>query len=282
MKANRLALAVVAAVCTLSAPAFATPVTLTSSIANNTLLNKTSYTGAFNGTGVLPASYTINSLSFSFNFKDNTDDAITYGTAQAGTKTTGDYVQVNKTVADDGTVKKYFERDVVQNYSVLNSSAQESVSLALAGVNMGSGATSMTSSSTPQTSLSTPTLVNKTGFDTKCTSVNPVFGNCDETTPGAWNYYTDNTSTKTVTTLQDWSGNFDISGTTTNQQIINQLLNSNALQFGLTVSGSVILANANITLDITEKAVPEPSTLALMLAAMGGLGYSMRRRSAKK
>jgi hypothetical protein len=281
MKANRLALAVVAAVCTLSAPAFATPVILSSSIASNTLLNNTNYTGTFNGAGVLPASYTINSLSYSFNFTDNAGDAINYGALQTLDPTVGAYGLTSTTKDRDGTVTKNWSRDVLTNKTALNTSAKESVSLALAGINVGSGATSMTSSTTTSTSPSVAKDAGSKYVAAYCSQYDGD-GNCLKTEPATWNYYTDNTATKTVTTAQDWSGSFAIAGATTNQQIINQLLNGNALQFGLTVGGSVILANAQITLDITENAVPEPSTLALMLAAVGGLGYSMRRRSAQK
>lgn len=273
MKANRLALAVVAAACTLSAPAFATTISL-DAVKSDTYVNGQGYTGTFDGKSVLPASYTVNSISFTFDFKDNNDAFTTGPTRYAGTKVENEY-SLTSSSTKKGYTTNIFDRDLTINNTVSVTGQQESVSVSLGGVVVGSGSTSAKSGTSTSTTSPVRTLEDTTslGHYSLCLPFVGCFGWVED----GKNQYYDNTKTSTVTTTQDWTGSFSVSGTTTDQQLIQQLLNTSTLQFGLDVKGDLYLTAANVTLDITQTAVPEPSTIALALAGLAGLGYTRRK-----
>ncbi|WP_306396702.1 PEP-CTERM sorting domain-containing protein [Telluria beijingensis] len=287
MKATRIALAIAAIACTLSAPVVAAPITLNASL--DGLLSNSIQNGRFDASEVLKGNYKINSLSFSFSFADN-DDAISYGAPSVTDYQAGNYTKS----APDGHAMgdlgykvntKYFSRNATSFETVTGLGKKESVSLSLAGVNVGSGSTKLTESTKNTTSAGRTPVYSENKSDNGYEQCGlGVFGNECAWQTGTWNFYTDNVKTQTTTNTSDWTGNFDISGSTTNQSIIDQLLNNKYLDFGLDIAGDLYLTGAQIDLDVTEIAaeVPEPSTVMLMLAALGGLGYSMRRRSAKQ
>lgn len=285
MKSTRIALAIAALACTLSVPAVAAPITLNASIGG---LLSGAQQGRFDASSVLNGNYKINSLSYSFNFADDGDMVRGNPTAGAATNYTN-YLQVgsNGLINDpdnrgETIVTRSFSRDVTNYKNVQGLDQQESAVLSLAGIQVGSGATKKTEwidiEKSAVDSRSQPT--NKIAGFEKCDSN----GNNCSWQQGKWDYYTDNVKTETKVNNTAWTGIFDISGVTTNETIIQQLLGQKYLDFGLALTGDLFLSSANITLDVTEipAEVPEPSTVLLMLAALGGLGYSMRRRSAKK
>lgn len=243
--------ALFAACAALSTVASATPVTLTGSIANNTLLSNGTVSGVFDGTSVLPTDYTINSLTFSFTFLDDTDP-LTSSTTVTGKTSTG----------YDAYSWLTYVRDVTTTQTVTQTGQQESVSLALAGVTVGSGATTATQTSSTTTSSGQLSLDSVYCFLACLTK------------------YSDNI-TVTTTNTTDWTGSFTISGTVTDASILSQLLSNDQLLYSLTTSGDVYLTSAQLNLDITpttqaSSAVPEPSTILLALAGLGGIGLGRR------
>lgn len=286
MKTIRTAFAAAAVAFTLSVPVAAAPITLNASLDG---LLSNSAQGKFDASTALNGNYKINSLTFTFNFKDD-GDTIEYGNAVRTDYTpTTNYTKSGKPGTDKApnghkVNTQLYIRDVTSFETVLGLGQQESVNLSLAGVNVGYGETELSKSTLHSTSTGrSPVDQAPDRSDSgreKCKWF--IVYICSWET-GTWKYYTDNVKTKTTTNTQTWTGNFDITGTTTDQSIIDQLLNHKYLEFSLGLTGDLFLTGAQIDLDVTEIAaeVPEPSTALLMLAALGGLGYSMRRRSAK-
>ena len=288
MKSTRIALAVAALACSLSLPAAAAPITLTATL--DGLLSNTQQGRFTLGNGFNGGNYKIDSLTFSFNFSDD-GDRVLYGDAALDHSDIGAYAKsaADRSVPDTANpgrtvLMRYFSRDVTHHYNVLGMGEQESAVLSLGGIVVGSNGTTMSETSSSATVGPVPTAQDAkfiAGVKTGCDSNG---NNCTGWQPGQWQFYTDNVSTTTTTTTQSWTGDFDISGTTTNRDIIDQLLNNKFLDFGLDLTGDLFLRGAQISFDLVEveAEVPEPSSVLLMLAALGGLGYSMRRRGAKQ
>lgn len=287
MKTTHIALAAAVLACTLSAPVAAAPISLNATLDG---LLSNSAQGKFDASSALNGNYKIDSLTFTFSFNDD-GDVINYGDAQrtAYTPTTS-YKKDGKAgtaTAPNGhkVSTQSYTRDATSFETVLGLGQQESASLSLAGIDVGYGETELSKATSKSTSAGRSPVgqdPDKTdsGYE-KCFWLFFYICNWEQ---GTWKYYTDNVKTVTTTDTQTWTGSFDITGTTTDRSIIDQLLNNKYLDFGLGLTGDLFLTNAQIDFEATEIAaeVPEPSTALLMLAALGGLGYSMRRRSTKQ
>jgi hypothetical protein len=277
MKKTLVCALLATALSNVSGVAFAVPVTINGSVANGTLLTDGKTDGVFDGKGLLPAYYQINSATFSFLFNDDADP-VTAGAPQVSSTTYGNYQY-----AGGGYYDYWYARTGTTYQTVQKTGQQEGAALSLAGVVAGSGATSMSQSTGNDTVYQGRTqdaYYYSPGYYYSC-------GNHSSCWSGSYSstYFTDNyTSTNYAT--KDWSGTFGISGSISDQSMLDQLLKTGRLDFSLSVFGDVYLTGSQINLDVTalappapSSAVPEPSTIWLALAALGGLGYQRRRRS---
>lgn len=246
------ATALLTALCALSTAASATQLALNGSM-GTTSMSTSTYNATFSGKSLLPQDYTINSLTFSFSFMDDGSDTWTTSSPSVTSVSTGNYYS-------DGFLTQTRDRTV--NQTVNTTSEQESATLSLAGIQVGSGATTLKETISAPVLSSTTTTLDKTSCFILCTY-----------------YYTD-TNTYTTTDTKDWTGPFTISGTVTNQQILDKLLADDMLAVSLNVKGDLKLTAANILLDYTKvesNKVPEPSSLMLAAGGLFGLGYARRR-----
>jgi len=282
MKKNTLATVLAAALSCLSAQALATPITLDGSIANGTRLANGSYAGQFDGSGLLPAYYQINSASFSFTFSDDTD-YISSGPAQITSASYTPYAY-NRIEYYRQRSYTYYERTGSRTQLIKRTGEQESASLSLGGMTVASGATgaNLSSSSyfTPDTQIyDSSTNTGEEGYyscGNRCSGYGPLH----------WTYYVSKGAVTTNYETTDWTGGFTLNGTLSDKSILDQFLATSLLQYSLAIGGDLNLVSSQLSLDITELAppasgeVPEPSTLLLAFAALGALGYSRRRSSA--
>ncbi|WP_296949674.1 PEP-CTERM sorting domain-containing protein [uncultured Massilia sp.] len=244
-----LGTAVLAAVCAMSNQAIAAPVALDGSIA--TALSTGTYNATFSGTAFLPADYTINSLKYSFTFRDDPSDPWTTSQPKHDrTTSTGYYVE-------SGIFNVTYGRDVDIYQTIQRTGERESVQLSLAGLLVGSGATA-------QSVTSATSDASKRVYDGS-----DCYFFCD--------YYYSNTTTHTTTVTTDWTGTFTISGTVSSKEILDKLLQDDQLLVSLKVDGDLKLTGASLLLDYTATQVPEPSSILLALAGLGGLGFARRR-----
>lgn len=279
MKRKALVSALSLALLSLSQVATAGIVTLNSSIANATHLSAGSVNGIFDGTSLLPENYQINSASFSFSFADDSD-SFTQGNPYYLGTTYGAYNYSGG--GYNGNYYNYYNRNVTTQQSVQKTGQAESVNVSLAGIASGAGETSLTQSSSSSTVYQGQTYDGASGYNGYSYSCG---NHCGGWSPGNWNYYYSNNYTQTTTNTQDWTGGFTIAGIITDQWILDQLNDFNTLEFSFLVGGDLYLTGGQLSLDVTEIApppgnsVPEPSTTLLMLAALGGLAFSKRRRN---
>ncbi len=242
---------VLAAIAAMSNSAFAAPVALTGAIGASALSTGT-YNATFSGASFLPENYLINSLKYSFTFKDDASDGWTTSQPKTDKTVTGDYSY------ESGVFNYTYGRDVKVYQTVQRSGEQESAQLSLAGLLVGSGATGKTVTSDTSNATSRVYDGKDCGFF------------CD--------YFYSNTTTYTTTVTTDWSGAFTISGTVSSKEILDKLLLDDKLLVSLKVNGDLILTGASLMVDYTAAEVPEPSTVLLALAGLGGLGFARRRR----
>ncbi|MEW7851183.1 PEP-CTERM sorting domain-containing protein [Massilia aurea] len=250
--------ALLTALCTISTAALATPVAMTGSFASGSLSDNT-YSAVFSGKSLLPTDYTVNSLSYSFTFRD--DDADNWTTsAPVSNGNSGLSAYMPHTQVSDARYITYYQ-------TVQRSSEQESAALSIGGVLLGTGATAMKESSVTTEGDIKPTIDRQDCVWLYC----------------YYTYYT-KARTDTTTVTRDYTGAFTISGIISNQSIIDELLRSDQLTLNLKVAGDLVLTNSQLLLDYTKvipaAEVPEPSSILLALAGLAGLG-AVRRRSKK-
>jgi hypothetical protein len=266
----------------LSQASMATPITLNASFANGTVLGAGNHTGVFDGAGLFPSNYQINSASFVFDFADD-QDSLSTGPAQfAGSSATG---YTSNGYYYDGSNYRYEYVRSVTNYQTVQKTGQgESVSVSLGGIAVGSGSTTMSQSSSTDSAYTGRVYETTTGQGGYYYTYGCGNHTCGGWSPGYYNqYYADNT-TQTTTTTTDWTGNFSVSGNITDQFILSQLLSTNQLQLGFSVAGDLALTGAHLYLDVSQTEptsdVPEPPTMLLMFAGLLGLvGWQRSKRS---
>lgn len=281
MKKTLLAACMTATV-TFAPGAFATPLSLSASLAPGYLSNG-AHAGVFDATAALPARYQINSASFYFTFSDDSDSS--WGYFQSlGTSYTPYTHSSTVYDASDDYYYYYNVRSVTDNSAFQMFGEAERASLSLGGRVVGSGATSSSTSSTQSTSYQYQTLDSSTDsprYAYVCGNYNVCV------VPGSTQYYYSDHYATTTTINSDNTGNFVIQGALTDQTILDQLLNSGLLSINLGVTGDLNLTAARLDLDYTALdspqpgAVPEPSSLLLSLTALGGvIGLRRKRRAA--
>lgn len=253
-----IATALLTALCTISTAALATPVALNGSFASSALSNN-NYSAVFSGKSFLPADYVVNSLSYSFTFRDDGSDSWTTSAPTAtGSSGLSDYSYHTQYSA--ARYQTYFQ-------TVQRTSEQETARLSIGGVVLGTGSTAATETSATTSSPLTATLDGQDCF----------WGYC------YYSYYT-KSKTDTTTVTRDYTGAFTISGIISNQSIINELLRNDQLTLNLNIAGDLLLTGSQFLLDYTKvepTAVPEPSSILLALAGLAGLGAVRRRNKAK-
>ena len=246
--------ALLTTLCIISATALATPIAMTGAFASSDLANN-NYSAAFSGKSFLPTDYTVNSLAYSFSFRDDgTDMSTTSAPVSTSSSMTG---WLPHTAVS-------FARYLTNYATVERTSQQESAALSIGDIVLGTGSTALSESS----------KITSSPLHAKYEGKGCFYSHCYAFYTKSW--------TDTTTITRDYTGDFTISGIISNGSIIDELLRSDQLTLNLKVAGDLILTNSQLLLDYTEVVasaeVPEPSSILLALAGLASLG-AVRRRS---
>lgn len=254
--------ALLATTCALSTTASAEVIAMDGSFGTK-LSNKT-YDAVFSGKSLLPDSYAVNGLSFSFSFLD------AGGTFKDAAPVQTSYQATNYGFHSTGRRSITYARYVDIGQTITRSSEQETAQLSFGDIVLGSGATT----------LKEKTSSGGSDFQRVNDAAYCAFGYCK--------YYDSKITTKTSIVTQDYTGGFTISGITTDKSIIDQLLSEGGLTLSLDIFGKLKLTDAQVLLDYTKVEepteepgeVPEPSSVLLAGAGLAAIGFLRRRRSA--
>ena len=149
---------------------------------------------------------------------------------------------------------------------------RESVEVSLAGKVVGSGATTMFQSTAVGGPVSAGSSLDYYYVRQPYTDLIGRYH------PGVeYDYFSQN-YTQTTTVTQDWTKEFVVSGNISDQSILDQLSNTNQLNFSLLVSGDLDLLKGRLVLDIADGgSVPEPSSILLTLLGLASLNRCRRK-----
>lgn len=252
------AAALLTTICSISTSALAAPIAMNGAFDTNNMGNDT-YSAVFSGKSFLPEKYAVNGLTFSFSFVD------AGGTFKDSAPVQTGYHASSYGYHSHDWRSVTYARYVDVKQTMTRSSEQETAQLMFGNILLGSDATKL---SKREIVDSTFNRVNDAAY---CLAI--------------WcKYFDSKITTKTTIQEEDYTGGFTISGTITNQSIIDQLLATGELTFNLNIGGNLLLTNSNVSLDYTKidepAEVPEPSGMLLVAAGLAGLGLARRRSKA--
>lgn len=242
-------------------------------------LNNSTYQGSFNGSAVLPGSFTINSIGFTFMFADDATDPFSNsnGTSVTTSSVSTDHLPTgDKDITTTNTVTT----------PVTRTGEHESVALSF-GSFIFSGATAAGPALVASNTLYGPRVLGSVTYEkgngNTCTAEEVAEKN--QSCKKISHYTITNTVNNTTTT--DFIGGIALGGSLlAYDSLLADLLQNQFLNFSLGATGDLNLVSASLNLDYTNtdpalpsNSVPEPGSLALFgIALIGAAGARRARR----